>query len=160
MSEKILKYKITVKELTIELGREPTDEEVSDRTKLTQYDINNIKRIQDEPISLSSRIGEDEDSEIGDFIPAKDANVEGEAINTTLRKELIDVMNSALTEREQDILRMRTGFDSGEPMTLEEVGKKYGVTRERIRQVQAKGLRKLRSRDIRCKLGLRDYLDD
>ncbi|WP_296256126.1 RNA polymerase sigma factor RpoD [uncultured Ezakiella sp.] len=130
--------------LVQELGREPTPEEVAKEMNIDVERVREIQKIAQEPVSLETPIGEEEDSHLGDFIPDEDIpSPQESATNTMLREELFSTL-SLLTEREQKVIRLRFGLDDGKVRTLEEVGKVFDVTRERIRQIEAKALRKLR----------------
>ena len=120
--------------------------------------VREILKISQEPVSLETPIGEEEDSHLGDFIPDENVPIPVEAATQTLLKEQLDEVLGTLTEREERVLRLRFGFDDGKARTLEEVGKEFNVTRERIRQIEAKALRKLRQRSRSGKL--RDYIED
>ncbi len=140
-----------------ELGREPTVEEIAERMALPVEKVREIQKISQEPVSLEKPIGEEEDSHLGDFIPDDDAMSPADQVAYTLLKEqLLDAMKS-LTAREEKVLRLRFGLDDGRQRTLEEVGREFNVTRERIRQIEAKALRKLRHPSRSRKL--KDYLD-
>ena len=140
-----------------ELGREPTPEEIAEEMKMPVERVREILKISQEPVSLETPIGEEEDSHLGDFIQDDNVPVPADAAAFTLLKEqLIEVLGT-LTEREQKVLRLRFGLDDGRARTLEEVGKEFNVTRERIRQIEAKALRKLRHPSRSRKL--KDYLD-
>ena len=157
MVETINKLIRVQRQLLQELGREPTPEEVSEVMNLPVDRVREIQKISQEPVSLETPIGEEEDSHLGDFIQDDNVPVPAEAAAFTLLKEqLVDVLGT-LTEREQKVLRLRFGLDDGRARTLEEVGKEFNVTRERIRQIEAKALRKLRHPSRSRKL--RDYLD-
>lgn len=157
MVETINKLIRVQRQLLQELGREPTPEEVSEKMNLSVDRVREIQKISQEPVSLETPIGEEEDSHLGDFIQDDNVPVPAEAAAFTLLKEqLVDVLGT-LTEREQKVLRLRFGLDDGRARTLEEVGKEFNVTRERIRQIEAKALRKLRHPSRSRKL--RDYLD-
>ena len=157
MVETINKLIRVSRQLLQELGREPQPEEVAKEMALTVEKVREIMKIAQEPVSLETPIGEEEDSHLGDFIPDDDAPAPSEAAAFTLLKEqLIDVLDT-LTPREQKVLRLRFGLDDGRARTLEEVGKEFNVTRERIRQIEAKALRKLRHPSRSKKL--KDYLD-
>ena len=157
MVETINKLIRVQRQLLQELGREPTPEEVSEKMNLSVDRVREIQKISQEPVSLETPIGEEEDSHLGDFIQDDNVPVPAEAAAFTLLKEqLVDVLGT-LTEREQKVLRLRFGLDDGRASTLEEVGKEFNVTRERIRQIEAKALRKLRHPSRSRKL--RDYLD-
>lgn len=157
MVETINKLIRVSRQLLQELGREPLPEEVAKEMSLTVEKVREIMKIAQEPVSLETPIGEEEDSHLGDFIPDDDAPAPSEAAAFTLLKEqLIDVLDT-LTPREEKVLRLRFGLDDGRARTLEEVGKEFNVTRERIRQIEAKALRKLRHPSRSKKL--KDYLD-
>ena len=145
------------RQLLQEYGREPTPEEIAKVMNISESKVREIIKIAQEPVSLETPIGEEEDSHLGDFIPDDDAPAPAEAASFTLMKEqLLDVLDT-LTPREEKVLRLRFGLDDGHQRTLEEVGKEFKVTRERIRQIEAKALRKLRHPSRSKKL--RDYLD-
>ena len=157
MVETINKLIRVQRQLLQELGREPTPEEVAKEMKMPIERVAEIQKISQEPVSLETPIGEEEDSHLGDFI--QDDNVPGPADAAAfplLREELLTVLGT-LTDREQKVLRLRFGLDDGRTRTLEEVGKEFNVTRERIRQIEAKALRKLRHPSRSKKL--RDFLD-
>jgi RNA polymerase primary sigma factor len=157
MVETINKLIRVSRQLLQELGREPHPEEIAKEMSMTVEKVREIMRISQEPVSLETPIGEEEDSHLGDFIPDEDAPAPAEAAAFTLLKEqLIDVLDT-LTSREEKVLRLRFGLDDGRARTLEEVGKEFNVTRERIRQIEAKALRKLRHPSRSKKL--KDYLD-
>ncbi|MGN0709609.1 MAG: RNA polymerase sigma factor RpoD [Anaerovoracaceae bacterium] len=138
-------------------GRDPTPEEISKEMGISVEKVREIQKIAQEPVSLETPIGEEEDSHLGDFIPDEDVPAPAEAAaSSMLKDQLYDVLGT-LTDREQRVLRLRFGLDDGRPRTLEEVGKEFNVTRERIRQIEAKALRKLRHPSRKKKL--RDYLD-
>jgi len=152
---KLVRYQ---RQLTQELGREPTPEEIAARMDTTPDKVREILKISQEPISLESPVGEEDDSNLGDFIADEDALSPDEfASNELLKKELNEVLET-LTDREERVLRLRFGLDDGRTRTLEEVGKEFGVTRERIRQIEAKALRKLRHPSRSKKL--RDFMED
>jgi len=157
MVETINKLIRVSRQLLQELGREPTPEEIANEMGLSEDKVREIMKISQEPVSLETPIGEEEDSHLGDFIPDDDAPAPDESAAFTLLKEqLIDVLDT-LTPREEKVLRLRFGLDDGRARTLEEVGKEFNVTRERIRQIEAKALRKLRHPSRSKKL--KDYLD-
>ena len=157
MVETINKLVRVSRQLLQELGREPTPEEIAERMEIPVERVREILKISQEPVSLETPIGEEEDSHLGDFIQDDNVPVPAEAAAFTLLKEqLVEVLNT-LTEREQKVLRLRFGLDDGRSRTLEEVGKEFNVTRERIRQIEAKALRKLRHPSRSRKL--KDYLD-
>lgn len=157
MVETINKLIRVSRQLLQELGREPLPEEIAQEMGMTVEKVREIMKISQEPVSLETPIGEEEDSHLGDFIPDDDAPAPAEAAAFMLLKEqLIDVLDT-LTPREEKVLRLRFGLDDGRARTLEEVGKEFNVTRERIRQIEAKALRKLRHPSRSKKL--KDYLD-
>ncbi|WP_069998405.1 RNA polymerase sigma factor RpoD [Cellulosilyticum sp. I15G10I2] len=157
MVETINKLMRVSRQLLQELGRDPQPEEIAKEMEMTVSKVREIMKISQEPVSLETPIGEEEDSHLGDFIPDEDIPVPAEAAAFTLLKEqLIEVLDT-LTEREQKVLRLRFGLDDGRARTLEEVGKEFNVTRERIRQIEAKALRKLRHPSRSKKL--KDYLE-
>lgn len=157
MVETINKLIRVSRQLLQEMGREPHPEEIAKEMNLSVDKVREIMKISQEPVSLETPIGEEEDSHLGDFIPDDDAPAPAEAAAFTLLKEqLIDVLDT-LTTREEKVLRLRFGLDDGRARTLEEVGKEFNVTRERIRQIEAKALRKLRHPSRSKKL--KDYLD-
>ena len=157
MVETINKLIRVQRQLLQELGRDPLPEELSKQMDMPVDKVREILKIAQEPVSLETPIGEEEDSHLGDFIPDEDALAPAEAAAFTLLKEqLINVLDT-LTPREEKVLRLRFGLDDGRARTLEEVGKEFNVTRERIRQIEAKALRKLRHPSRSKKL--KDYLD-
>ena len=157
MVETINKLIRVQRQLLQELGRDPYPEEISKVMDLPVDKVREIQKIAQEPVSLETPIGEEEDSHLGDFIPDDDAPAPAEAAAFTMLKEqLINVLDT-LTPREEKVLRLRFGLDDGRARTLEEVGKEFNVTRERIRQIEAKALRKLRHPSRSKKL--KDYLD-
>jgi RNA polymerase primary sigma factor len=153
MVETINKLVRISRQLLQELGREPTPEEVGGQMGLPAERVREIMKIAQEPISLETPIGEEEDSHLGDFIEDQDALAPAEAASFTMLKEQLEGVLETLTPRERKVLKLRFGLDDGRPRTLEEVGREFGVTRERIRQIEAKALRKLRhpSRSKRLK---------
>ena len=157
MVETINKLIRVSRQLLQELGREPTPEEIAAELDMPVERVREILKISQEPVSLETPIGEEEDSHLGDFIQDDNVPVPAEAAAQTLLKEQLDEVLDTLTEREQKVLRLRFGMDDGRARTLEEVGKEIDVTRERIRQIEAKALRKLRHPSRSRKL--RDYLD-
>ena len=157
MVETINKLIRVSRQLLQELGREPTPEEIAAELDMPVERVREILKISQEPVSLETPIGEEEDSHLGDFIQDDNVPVPAEAAAQTLLKEQLDEVLDTLTEREQKVLRLRFGMDDGRARTLEEVGKEFNVTRERIRQIEAKALRKLRHPSRSRKL--RDYLD-
>ena len=157
MVETINRLMRVSRQLLQELGRDPVPEEIAKAMEMPVSKVREIMKISQEPVSLETPIGEEEDSHLGDFIPDDDVPVPAEAAAFTLLKEqLIEVLDT-LTEREQKVLRLRFGLDDGRARTLEEVGKEFNVTRERIRQIEAKALRKLRHPSRSKKL--KDYLE-
>ncbi len=157
MVETINKLIRVSRQLLQELGREPTPEEIAEEMDMPVERVREILKISQEPVSLETPIGEEEDSHLGDFIQDDNVPVPAEAAAQTLLKEQLDEVLDTLTEREQKVLRLRFGMNDGRARTLEEVGKEFDVTRERIRQIEAKALRKLRHPSRSRKL--RDYLD-
>lgn len=156
MVETINKLIRTSRHLIQELGREPTPEEVGAEMGITADKVREILKIAQEPVSLETPIGEEEDSHLGDFIEDEDAPAPVEAASFLLLREQIESVLDTLNDREQKVLRLRFGLDDGRARTLEEVGREFGVTRERIRQIEAKALRKLRHPQRSKKL--KDYL--
>ncbi len=157
MVETINKLIRVSRQLLQELGREPMPEEIAKELDMPVDRVREILKISQEPVSLETPIGEEEDSHLGDFIQDDNVPVPAEAAAQTLLKEQLDEVLDTLTEREQKVLRLRFGMNDGRARTLEEVGKEFDVTRERIRQIEAKALRKLRHPSRSRKL--RDYLD-
>ncbi len=157
MVETINKLVRISRQLLQELGREPTPEEIAARMNIPVERVREIIKISQEPVSLETPIGEEEDSHLGDFIQDDNVPVPAEAAAYTLLKEQLQEVLGTLTEREQKVLRLRFGLDDGRARTLEEVGREFNVTRERIRQIEAKALRKLRHPSRSRKL--KDYLD-
>ena len=157
MVETINKLIRVSRQLLQELGREPTPEEIAEEMDMPVDRLREILKISQEPVSLETPIGEEEDSHLGDFIQDDNVPVPADAAAFTLLKEQLVEVLSTLTDREQKVLRLRFGLDDGRARTLEEVGKEFNVTRERIRQIEAKALRKLRHPSRSRKL--KDYLD-
>ena len=157
MVETINKLIRVSRQLLQELGREPTPEEIAEEMNMPVERVREILKISQEPVSLETPIGEEEDSHLGDFIQDDNVPVPADAAAFTLLKEQLVEVLSTLTDREQKVLRLRFGLDDGRARTLEEVGKEFNVTRERIRQIEAKALRKLRHPSRSRKL--KDYLD-
>jgi len=157
MVETINKLIRIQRQLVQELGREPEVEEIAAEMDITPEKVREIMKISQEPVSLEKPIGEEEDSHLGDFIPDEDAPSPAEQAATTLLKEELERVLSGLTPREEKVLRLRFGLDDGRARTLEEVGLEFDVTRERIRQIEAKALRKMRG--PRMSERLRDYYD-
>ncbi|AVM42256.1 RNA polymerase sigma factor RpoD [Fastidiosipila sanguinis] len=156
MVETINKTIRVQRQLVQELGREPEIEELAAETDMSPEKVRNIMRISQHPVSLEKPIGEEEDSHLGDFIPDDDIPSPEQQASFTLLKEQLNEVLGTLVKREEKVLRLRFGLDDGRPRTLEEVGKEFGVTRERIRQIEAKALRKLRHPSRSKKL--KDYL--
>ncbi len=157
MVETINKVKKVSSQLLHEYGHDPSAEEIAERLEMSVDKVREIMRVAQEPVSLETPIGEEEDSHLGDFIPDDDAPIPAEAASQTLLKEQLADVLKTLTPREEKVLRLRFGLEDGRPRTLEEVGKEFNVTRERIRQIEAKALRKLRHPSRSKKL--RDFLD-
>lgn len=157
MVETINKLIRVSRQLLQEFGREPTPEEIAEAMGITVDRVHEILKISQEPVSLETPIGEEEDSHLGDFLPDENVPVPAEAATFTLLKEQLHEVLDTLTEREQRVLILRFGLEDGKARTLEEVGKEFNVTRERIRQIEAKALRKLRHPSRSRKL--KDYLD-
>ena len=157
MVETINKLVRVSRQLVQELGREPTPEELAKELNIPVDKVREISKISQEPVSLETPIGEEEDSHLGDFIPDEDAPAPSEAASFVLLKEQLGAVLETLSEREAKVLRLRFGLDDGRARTLEEVGKEFDVTRERIRQIEAKALRKLRHPSRSKKL--KDFLD-
>ena len=157
MVETINKLVRVQRQLLQELGREPSPEEIAETMDIPVERVREIQKISQEPVSLETPIGEEEDSHLGDFIPDEGASEPSEAASfTLLQEQLVDVL-STLTPREEKVLKLRFGIEDGRPRTLEEVGKEFNVTRERIRQIEAKALRKLRHPSRSKKL--KDFLN-
>jgi RNA polymerase primary sigma factor len=140
-----------------ELGREPTAEETAERMLITPDKVREIQKVSQEPVSLETPIGEEEDSHLGDFIPDNQALAPSDAASHKLLKEQVESVLEGLTLRERRVLQLRFGLEDGRTRTLEEVGREFNVTRERIRQIEAKALRKLRHPSRSRKL--KDYLE-
>ena len=157
MVETINKLIRVSRQLLQELGRDPRPEEIAEKMDMTEEKVREIMKIAQDPVSLETPIGEEEDSHLGDFIPDDDAPAPAEAAAYALLREQIAEVLDSLNDREQKVLKLRFGLDDGKARTLEEVGKEFEVTRERIRQIEAKALRKLRHPSRSKKL--RDYLD-
>ena len=157
MVETINKQIRVSRRLLQELGREPTPEEIAREMGISEDRVREIQKIAQDPVSLETPIGEEEDSHLGDFIEDEGSATPSDAVSYTMLKEQLLGVLDTLTPREEKVLRLRYGIDDGRPRTLEEVGKEFNVTRERIRQIEAKALRKLRhpSRSKR----LQDFLD-
>ena len=157
MVETINKLIRVSSQLLQELGRDPKPEEIAKEMDMSEEKVREIMKIAQDPVSLETPIGEEEDSHLGDFIPDEDALAPAEAAAYSLLKDQIEEVLGSLNEREQKVLKLRFGLEDGRARTLEEVGKEFDVTRERIRQIEAKALRKLRHPSRSKKL--RDYLD-
>ncbi len=157
MVETINKLIRVSRQLLQELGREPSADEIAAEMDMTEDRVREIMKIAQEPVSLETPIGEEEDSHLGDFIPDEDAPAPADAASFLLLKEQLEEVLETLTPREEKVLRLRFGLDDGRARTLEEVGKVFDVTRERIRQIEAKALRKLRHPSRSKKL--KDYLE-
>ena len=157
MVETINKVKKVSNQLLHKNGHEPTADEIAKELDMPVDKVREIMRVAQEPVSLETPIGEEEDSHLGDFIPDDDAPAPAEAASHTLLKEQLSDVLQTLTPREEKVLRLRFGLEDGRSRTLEEVGKEFNVTRERIRQIEAKALRKLRHPSRSKKL--KDFLD-
>ncbi len=157
MVETINKLIRVSRQLVQELGREPLPEEIAQEMDISEERVREILKIAQEPVSLETPIGEEDDSHLGDFIEDQEAQAPADAAAFELLKEQLEDVLDTLTPREEKVLRLRFGLDDGRPRTLEEVGQHFGVTRERIRQIEAKALRKLRH-PMRSKR-LKDYLE-
>ena len=157
MVETINKVKKVSSQLLHANGREPSAEEIAEELDMPVEKVREIMRVAQEPVSLETPIGEEEDSHLGDFIPDDDAPAPADAASHTLLKETLSNVLDSLTPREEKVLRLRFGLEDGRSRTLEEVGKEFNVTRERIRQIEAKALRKLRHPSRSKKL--KDFLD-
>lgn len=157
MVETINKLVRIQRQLLQKLGREPFPEEIAKEMDITEERVREIMKIAQEPVSLETPIGEEEDSHLGDFIEDEDALAPADSASYILLKEQLEEVLESLTDREKKVLRLRFGLDDGKARTLEEVGKQFGVTRERIRQIEAKALRKLRHPSRSKKL--KDYFD-
>jgi RNA polymerase primary sigma factor len=157
MVETINKVKKVSSQLLHVNGHEPTAKEIADVLGMPEEKVREIMRVAQEPVSLETPIGEEEDSHLGDFIPDDDAPAPADAASHTLLKETLDEVLGTLTDREAKVLKLRFGLEDGRSRTLEEVGKEFNVTRERIRQIEAKALRKLRHPSRSKKL--KDFLD-
>ena len=157
MVEQINRYAKTVKSLTLEYGREPTDKELAQQMDVSVEKVNELRQYMAEPMSLDTPVGDEEDTQLGDFIgDDKAVNPADAASFSNLRVQIEEAMSS-LTDREQQVLRLRFGLDDGKARTLEEVGTEFGVTRERIRQIESKALRKLRHPNRSRKL--KDFME-
>ena len=157
MVETINKVKKVNSQLLHENGHEPTNEQIAEKLEMPVEKVREIMRVAQEPVSLETPIGEEEDSHLGDFIPDEDAPAPSDVASHTMLKEQLAEVLSTLTPREERVLRLRFGLEDGRSRTLEEVGKEFNVTRERIRQIEAKALRKLRHPSRSKKL--KDFLE-
>ena len=157
MVETINKVKKVNSQLLHENGHEPTNEQIAEKLEMPVEKVREIMRVAQEPVSLETPIGEEEDSHLGDFIPDEDAPAPGDVASHTMLKEQLAEVLATLTPREEKVLRLRFGLEDGRSRTLEEVGKEFNVTRERIRQIEAKALRKLRHPSRSKKL--KDFLE-
>jgi RNA polymerase primary sigma factor len=157
MVESIHKVHRTQRQMIQELEREPTVEELAERVGMTATRVREIQRISQDPLSLDSPVGEEDDSNLGDFIEDQQAEAPAEAAARRMLNDAVEDALRELSEREQQVVRLRFGLEDGQARTLEEVGREFGVTRERIRQIESKTLAKLRHPQRRQKL--RDYLD-
>jgi RNA polymerase primary sigma factor len=157
MVETINKVLRVSRQLLQELGHEASAEEIAEVMNIPVEKVRETMKVAQEPVSLETPIGEEEDSHLGDFIPDDDAPAPAEAASYTMLREHLDEVLHTLTPREMQVLKLRFGFDDGRTRTLEEVGKEFNITRERIRQIEAKALRKLRHPSRAKKL--KDYLD-
>ncbi len=147
----------TARRLTQENGREPSDEELAQALDLTVEKVRSIRKTSMEPVSLETPVGQEEDSQLGDFLPDEKLEAPSDAASHQMLREQVAQVLDQLTEREKRVLKLRFGLEDGTQRTLEEVGKEFGVTRERIRQIEVKALRKLRHPRFGKKL--RDYLE-
>jgi RNA polymerase primary sigma factor len=158
MVETINKLTRVQRSLLQDLGREPTAEEIGRQMGITAERVREIQKVSQEPVSLDSPVGEEEDSHLGDFIEDQEAVVPADAASYILMQEQLEAVLHTLSEREQKVIMWRFGLIDGTPLTLEQVGEKFHVTRERIRQIESKTLSKLRHPSRSQKL--RDYLED
>ena len=157
MVETIHKVSRTTRQLLQELGREPTIDEIAERMETTPEKIREIQKIAQDPVSLETPVGEEEDSHLGDFVEDNESQTPSEKASDSMLREQLQNVLETLSPREAEVIRLRYGLYNGRPLTLEEVGQRFNITRERIRQIEAKALRKLRY-PLRSKQ-LRDYLD-
>ena len=157
MVETINKLLRVSRRLVQEFGREPTSEEIGQEMEMSADRVREILKISQEPVSLETPIGEEEDSALGDFIPDTNTQAPSDAASYQLLKEQVDDVLGSISQRERRVLQLRFGLEDGRSRTLEEVGREFGVTRERIRQIEAKALRKLRHPTRSKKL--RDFLE-
>jgi len=157
MVETINKLKKITRQLAQDLGRKPAEEEIAEKMEISITKLREIVKVAQEPVSLETPIGKEEDSKLGDFIEDKEAETPASNVTQELLREDINGVMASLSSRERDVLRLRFGLDDGRQRTLEEVGQLFGVTRERIRQIEAKALRKLRHPNRSRRL--REYID-
>ena len=157
MTETMNRILRTSRQIAQEIGREPTLEELAEKVNLSPARVNEILKMAQDPVSLETPVGEEDDSHLGDFIQDDHIMTPADAAANTVLKEQLALVLSTLSERERQVLQLRFGLDDGKPRTLEEVGKVFHVTRERIRQIEAKALRKLGRANRKWKL--RDFLD-
>jgi RNA polymerase primary sigma factor len=157
MVETINKLIRIQRQLLQDLGREPTPDEIAEQMELSPEKVREIQKISQEPVSLETPVGEEEDSNLGDFIEDSEAPIPLERASFKLLQEQLETVLHTLSDREKEVIRLRFGLVDGQPRTLEDVGKKFGVTRERIRQIESKTLSKLRHPSRSQKL--RDYLE-
>ncbi len=158
MAETVNRMSRVTRQLVQDLGREPTEEEIAEKLKISVQSVRDIRRFAQDPLSLEMPVSDEEDASLGDFLPDKGNLMPADAVENILMKEQISEVLSTLTQREQEVLRLRFGLDDGQQRTLEEVGSIFHVTRERIRQIEAKALRRIRNSPAR-KQKLKDYLD-
>ena len=158
MVETIHKLSRVSKQLTQELGRDPSNAEIAERMGITEQRVSEIQKIALDPISLESPVGEEDESKISDFVEDESMKTPTESAAQDILKSQLMAVIETLTPREQKVIRLRYGLDDNHPRTLEEVGKEFNVTRERIRQIEAKALRKLRNPNRSKKL--QDFNDD
>ena len=157
MVETINRLSRVQRQLLQDLGREPTIDEIADELEVTPDRVREIQKVAQEPVSLETPVGEEEDSELGDLIEDRAVQGPADAVTTLLRREELEEVLSQLSHRERKVLELRFGLRGEEPRTLEEVGQRFGVTRERIRQIEAKTLNKLHA--YRDTQRLREFLD-
>ncbi|MBR3313702.1 MAG: sigma-70 family RNA polymerase sigma factor, partial [Atopobiaceae bacterium] len=158
MVETINKLVRVQRQLLQDLGRDPTPEEIGEEMGMTAERVREIQRISQEPVSLETPIGEEEDSQLGDFIEDSTAVAPPEAASDSMLREQLEQVLDGLADRERKVIKFRFGLEDGHPRTLEEVGREFGVTRERIRQIESKTLVKLRHPSRSGKL--KDYMED
>ena len=158
MVETIHKVSRTARQLLQTLGREPNTDEIAAELNMTPEKVRDIMKIAQDPVSLETPIGEEEDSHLGDFVEDSDSPAPSDSASYSLLREQLFTVLHTLTTREEQVIKLRYGLEDGRPRTLEEVGRKFKITRERIRQIEAKALRKLRH-PSRSK-SLKDYLNN